>query len=47
MILSYLIMALKVLLTMVYILAILFSELDRKKWWCYLVMVLSIVFVWI
>lgn len=39
--------AVRVFLTMVYILAILFAEFDRKKWWCYLVMVLSIIFIWV
>ena len=36
----------KVLLTMVYVLAILYGEFDRRKWWCYVVMVLSIIFIW-
>ena len=38
--------AVKVLLTMVYVLAILYGEFDRRKWWCYVVMVLSIIFIW-
>lgn len=47
MILSFLIMAVKIFLTMIYLLAIFVGEFDRKKWWCYLVMVLSIIFVWV
>lgn len=38
--------AVKVLLTMIYVLAILYGEFDRRKWWCYVVMVLSIIFIW-
>lgn len=38
--------AIRVFLTMVYVLAILYGEFDRRKWWCYLVMVLSIIFIW-
>lgn len=36
----------KVLLTLIYVLAICFAEFDRKKWWCYVVMIASIYFVW-
>lgn len=37
----------KVFMTLVYLMAILFGEIDRMKWWCYLVMILSIVFIWV
>lgn len=44
---KFMMVLLKLGLTWVYIMAILFAEFDRKKWWCYLVMVLSIVMIWV
>lgn len=36
----------KLMLTWVYVMAICFAEFDRKKWWCYVVMVLSLIMIW-
>ena len=45
--LKFLMFIAKLTLTWIYLLAILFADFDKKKWWCYVVMVASIVFVWL
>ena len=44
---NYILVLVKLLLTWVYVMAIMFAEFDRKKWWCYLVMVASIILIWL
>ncbi len=47
MILATLEFLVKLVLTWIYVLAILFNEFDKKKWWCYLVIVATIILFWI